>query len=606
MALQIPTVNLKADGALIEPTAKFQTVHSDFDMSVLATKSLAGILGVIDDFKVRKDTTTANEARIELSQLNATAQTEFDTYEHNPDDSTFDKVTNDVNAKRDKILEKYNIDGLDWRVRSRFYDDYKKDVGTFNANIQSDIYVKRYKADIRTITSQLSYALNEAQVHYNNPEKLKEISVQIKEGVEARGKLEGWDPDTLKYNLLNANSTKLLGMGLTANEKGDYEVLNNIVKNEEPNMLGEHWRQLNALKHRHDAELSVKRANIDPVTGLYATVDHLNKSVTHEQILDYSRTYGMSEDEARRAIYATNFSTAYDMHEQQKRKNNVDYAPVEQSLAMLKEFKDHPEVQKQTNPRDQLNAAICVAHNIPTDGHAENVDPKVFQSVTTLTNAALSYPDIDRLILRVTTGVDFADNPTYNKENNEYVDANIQSIAELDLDSLKTMFIQKRFSTKSINYTYSAIAAFKNKQVAAKERSEFTQCVDTWTSAMPNYKPNKGEYGMLLPDVAKDQTRVSQREVGNYAHKVFMDTLVGLLADKKNKFSLAQALHSLRNSGELLIDKDGNPTQLLKDAIEKTQQAVINKFNFHGDYKEAQASKKPILVGIPPYMAGYL
>lgn len=579
MDLKLPTVDIKTDVTIPKQNAQIQTVHTNYDPSVMATASLAGIVRVLDDFKVRHDASIANDARLELSKLTATELTDFQVNNNNPQDGDLEKAVTTLQEKQDKVINKYGISDLDWRVRSRFYDDVKTDNNQFASNVASDMIKKDFDVKAKLYNTQKAMAINNAQIYYNNPDAVAKYTKLVQEAVDATATLYDMTDEERQYEHLKGYSAVQLSVGWTAAKIGDYAVLGDIVINQRKNMLGEDWRKLAGMYYSHLADEAVKKSKIDPVFSIDLAVKKRMSAYPADYIESEAAKNGVSVEVQTARLEAQEYRRAMDQVAQENRESDVKYQPVARAIKWLKLYKDRDSVRNAVTIDEKLQAAIGehFGVNLTDTAHPDyqNAGVKEAQAAFAQVQEYDGYRDI----------VDQSFYGSYLPKDDAYQASILKTFnSKIDVfcDMTNPQFEARLrgemgANQETLNKAYIARNEHRAKRQLKQDKDDINRIVNTYMLSNSNgtYNASKGKFDLVIPnEIKKAMNTLGESKVNTKADKLFKNNLISSLMEVTGSDNLTAALQSLRTSPELLMDKDGNLKPHVVECIDLTKEQL--------------------------------
>lgn len=601
MELQIPTVKIDAEMKAPTNTAQIQTVHSNYDESVMATESLAALVGVANDFKVSHDAAIANEARLEISTLNATELADFQVNNNNPQDGDLNKAKESLAAKQQKILDKYGVDDLDLRVRNRFNADLKTDNAQFESSVASSIIEKRYKADMRLIDTQISSNINEAQMYYNDPKAVEKSTRLALEAMEVKGKMEGWTDEEFEFKRLKIHSSVQLTVGLTAAKKGNFALVEQIVNGQHKNMIDEDWRKLASIWKTHQAEMAVKKANIDPVLSFSLALEKRMSVYTDDYIQSEADKRGFTFDQMKMVLRNKNANELHEEIQQRNHESKVAYQPVAEATKLFELFKDHPSVKQAVTMDDKLIALFGVVNGVPDLAQQEHPDLKkeaVKNAMSSFHNVT-NYKGYEKLLEEAVYGNVVLDNDAHQTELLKNFRANIDSFVDFDNESLTAKFRgEMGASIRTLNTMIEELSTHKAKKLSAEDKKNADALLNFYLGSNDTgtFNHSKGDYSLIIPESMKkpmEKKTVPTSKVNNFANATFKKMVFSTLMQKLKTDNLAPVITALKHGSDLIMDKDGNLQPEILECVKLTKERTALEFGFTTDKTTPNMSLKP-------------
>lgn len=601
MDLLIPTVKIDAEMKAPTNSAQIQTVSSNYDETVMATKTLSGIVAAIDDFIVAHDATIASEARREISNLNAAEYANFQVNNNNPKDGDLDDAVESLSNKQQKILDKYGIDDLDLRVKTRFKEDVNNDNAHFKSNVAASMIEKRYKAAMRLHESEIAYNVNAAQMSYNNPDAVAKSTALAMEALDAKGKMEGWTNEEFEYQRLKTNSAIQLTVGLTAAKKGNFALVEQIVNSQHKNMIDEDWRKLAGIWKTHQADMAVKNSKIDPVLSFSLALEKRMGVYSDDYIQSEADKRGFTFDQMKMALRNKNANELHEEIQQRNHESKVAYQPVAEATKLFELFKDHPSVKSAVTMEDKLIALFGVVNGVPDLAQQENPDLQI-ESVRNAMNSfhnVTNYKGYDKLLEEVVYGNYVLDNDAHQAEILKSFRANIDSYANFDNETLTAVFRgEQGASLQTLNKMVEELSAYKTKQLSAKDKQIADALLNFYLASnnTGTFKHSKGNYSLIIPDSMKqsmEKRKVNVTKVNNFANATFKKLVFSTLMQKLNADGLAPVINALQKGGDLIMDKDGNLQPDIVECVKLTKERTALEFGFTTDKTTPNMSLKP-------------
>ena len=598
MELQIPTVKIDAEMKAPTNTAQIQTVHSNYDESVMATKSLAALVGAVNDFKVAHDATIANEARLEISTLNATELTDFQVNNNNPEDGDLDKAKESLAAKQQKILDKYGIDDLDLRVRNRFNADLKGDNARFESNVASSMIEKRYKANLRLYNTQISSNINEAQMYYNNPKAIEKSTRLAMEALEAKGKMEGWTDEEFEYQRLKIHSAIQLTVGLTAAKKGNYALVEQIVNTQHKNMIDDEWRKLASMYYSHLADEAVKKSKIDPVFSIDLAVKERMAAYPADYIASEAAKNGVSVEVQTARLEAQEYRRAMDQVAQQNRESDVKYQPVARAIKWLKLYKDRDSVKNAVTIDEKIQAAIGEHFGInSTDTEHPDYQNAGVQEALAAFKQVQDYDGYRDIVDQSFYGSYLPKDDAHQASVLKTFNDNIDPFCDMTNSQFEARLRgEMGANQETLNKAYVARNEHRAKRQLKRDKDDINRMVNTYLLSNSNgtYDASTGKYDLLIPnEIKKAMKTLGESKVNTKADKLFKNNLISSLMEVTGSDNLTTALQSLRTSPELLMDKDGNLKPYVVECIDLTKEQLSLEFGIAIKNGETPLQLKP-------------
>lgn len=601
MELQIPTVKIDAEMKAPTNTAQIQTVHSNYDESVMATKSLAALVGAVNDFKVAHDAAIANEARLEISTLNATELTDFQVNNNNPEDGDLNKAKESLAVKQQKILDKYGIDDLDLRVRNRFNADLKTDNAQFESNVASSIIEKRYKADMRLIDSQMASNINEAQMYYNDPKAVEKSTQLALEAMEVKGKMEGWTDEEFEFQRLKVHSAVQLTVGLTAAKKGNFALVEQIVNTQHKNMVDKEWRKLASILKTHQAEMAVKKANIDPVLSFSLALEKRMSVYTDDYIQSEADKRGFTFDQMKMVLRNKNANELHEEIQQRNHESKVAYQPVAEATKLFELFKDHPSVKQAVTMDDKLIALFGVVNGVPDLAQQEHPDLKkeaVMNAMSSFHNVT-NYKGYEELLEESVYGNVVLDNDAHQGELLKSFRKDIDSFVGMDNETLVAVFRgEKGASLQTLNQIKEELNTRRAERLSSEDKKNADALINHYLATNDTGKFNHamGDYSLIIPDQMREpmkKKKVNVSKVNNFANATFKKAVINTLMQKTGSNNLVGVINALQKGSDLLMDKDGNLQPDIMECVKFTKERTALEFGFTTDTTTPNYSLKP-------------
>lgn len=601
MDLRLPTVEIKSDVVVPKQNAQIQTVHSNYDESVMATESLAALVGVANDFKVSHDAAIANEARLEISTLNATELTDFQVNNNNPEDGDLNKAKESLAAKQQKILDKYGIDDLDLRVRNRFNADLKTDNAQFESSVASSIIEKRYKADMRLIDAQMASNINEAQMYYNDPKAVERSTRLALEAMEVKGKMEGWTDEEFKYQHLKVHSAVQLTVGLTAAKKGNFALVEQIVNGQHKNMIDEEWRKLASILKTHQAEMAVKKANIDPVLSFSLALEKRMSVYTDDYIQSEADKRGFSFDQMKMVLRNKNANELHEEIQQRNHESKVAYQPVAEATKLFELFKDHPNVKQAVTMDDKLIALFGVVNGVPDLAQQEHPDLKkeaVMNAMSSFHNVT-NYKDYEKLLEESVYGNVVLDNDAHQGELYKKFEKDIDSFVDMDNETFVAKFRgEMGASLGTLNKAKAKLNAYRAERLLSEDKKNADALMNHYlaTNNTGTFNHAMGDYSLIIPDQMREpmkKKKVNVSKVNNFANATFKKAVINTLMQKTGSNNLVGVINALQKGSDLLMDKDGNLQPDIMECVKFTKERTALEFGFTTDTTTPNYLLKP-------------
>lgn len=598
MDLRLPTVQIKTDVTVPKQNAQIQTVHSNYDESVMATESLAALVGVANDFKVSHDAAIANEARLEISTLNATELTDFQVNNNNPEDGDLNKAKESLAAKQQKILDKYGIDDLDLRVRNRFNADLKTDNAQFESSVASSIIEKRYKADMRLINTQISSNINEAQMYYNDPKAVEKSTRLALEAMEVKGKMEGWTDEEFEYQRLKIHSAVQLTVGLTAAKKGNYALVEQIVNTQHKNMIDDEWRKLAGMYYSHLADESVKKSKIDPVFAIDLAVKKRMAAYPADYIASEAAKNGVSVEVQTARLEAQEYRRAMDQVAQKNRESDVKYQPVARAIKWLKLYKDRDSVKNAVTIDEKIQAAIGEHFGInSTDTEHPDYQNAGVQEALAAFAQVQEYDGYRDIIDQSFYGSYLPKDDAYQASVLKTFNDNIDPFCDMTNSQFEARLRgEMGANQETLNKAYVARNEHRAKRQLKRDKDDINRMVNTYLLSNSNgtYDASKGKFDLVIPnEIKKAIDTLGKSKVNTKADMLFKNNLISTLMDVTGSDNLTTALQSLRTSPDLLMDKDGNLKPYVVECIDLTKEQLSLEFGIAIKNGETPLQLKP-------------
>lgn len=579
MDLRLPTVQIKTDVTVPKQNAQIQTVHSNYDESVMATESLAALVGVANDFKVSHDAAIANEARLEISTLNATELTDFQVNNNNPELGDLDKAKESLATKQQKIIDKYGIDDLDLRVRNRFNADLKTDNAQFESSVASSMIEKQYKAKMRLIGTQISSNINEAQMYYNDPKAVEKSTRLALEALELKGKMEGWTDEEFEFERLKIHSSVQLTVGWTAAKMGDYSLLGQIVKTQHKHMIDEDWRKLASMYYSHLADEAVKKSKIDPVFSIDLAVKERMAAYPADYIASEAAKNGVSVEVQTARLEAQEYRRAMDQVAQENRESDVKYQPVARAIKWLKLYKDRDSVKNAVTIDEKIQAAIGEHFGVNSTDTAhpdyQNAGVKEAQAAFAQVQEYDGYRDI---VDQSFYGSYLPKDDAYQASVLKTFNNNIDAFCDMTNPQFEARLRgEMGANQETLNKAYIARNEHRAKRQLKQDKDDINRIVNTYMLSNSNgtYNASTGKYDLLIPnEIKKAMKTLGESKVNTKADKLFKNNLISSLMEVTGSDNLTTALQSLRTSPELLMDKDGNLKPHVVECIDLTKEQL--------------------------------
>lgn len=600
MDLRLPTVQIKSDVTTPTQNAQIQTVHSNYDESVMATESLAALVGVANDFKVSHDATIANEARLEISTLNATELTDFQVNNNNPQDGDLNKAKESLAAKQQKILDKYGIDDLDLRVRNRFNADLKTDNAQFESSVASSIIEKRYKADMRLIDTQISSNINEAQMYYNDPKAVEKSTRLALEAMELKGKMEGWTEEEFEFERLKIHSAVQLTVGLTAAKKGNFALVEQIVNTQHKNMIDDEWRKLAGVLKTHQAEMAVKKANIDPVLSFSLALEKRMSVYTDDYIQSEADKRGFTFDQMKMVLRNKNANELHEEIRQRNHESKVAYQPVAEATKLFELFKDHPSVKQAVTMDDKLIALFGVVNGVPDLAQQENPDlqKEAVKNAMSSYHNVTNYKGYESLLEESVYGNVVLDNDAHQGELLKSFRKDIDSFVDMDNETLVAVWRgEKGASLQTLNQIKEELNTRKAERMASEDKKQANALINHYlaTNDTGTFNNAMGDYSLIIPDQMKEpmkKKKVNVNKVNTFADSTFKKAVFSTLMQKTGSDSLVGVIKALQKGGNLLLDEDGNLQPDIMECVKFTRERTALEFGFTTDKTTPNLSLK--------------
>lgn len=604
MNLLIPTVNIDAEMKAPTNSAQIQSVQSNYDETILATKTMSGILAAVDDFNVAHDATIASEARREISTLNATEFADFQVNNNNPKDGDLEKVKESLATKQQKILDKYGIDDLDSRIRTRFDEDISNDNARFESNVASSMIEKRYKATMRLHESEISYNVNEAQMYYNNPDAIAKSTALAMEALDAKGKMEGWTDEEFKYQRLKLHSSIQLTVGWTAAKKGDYAILKQIVDTQHKNMIDEDWRKLAGLWKSHQSDMALKASKIDPVLSYSLAVKKKMSVYTDDYIQAEADANGFTFDQAKMAIETRVADQVMAEIKQRNLESQLSYQPIARASQLLETFKNHPSVQNAVTLEDKIMNVYGLVNGIQNLADQENPDRKI-QAVNAAMSAydnVVSYQGYGKLLEEVTYGNKVLDNDPVQAELYKKFEKDIDAFVGMTNEQFVAKFRgEMGASLGTLNKAKARLDAYRAEKLAIEDKQQVDSLLNFYlaSNSTGTFKHSVGNYSLVIPtdlQKAMEKKAVSKTKVNSRANHLFKTGLFSLLMQKTGSDNLVNALHALQRGSDLIMDSDGNLLPEVVELVNQTKKQVGLEFGYlvkDNEPKQLKPSEMP-------------
>lgn len=597
MNLKLPTVEIKTDITTPTQNAQIQTVHSNYDESVMATESLAALVGVANDFKVSHDASIANEARLEISTLNATELADFQVNNNNPQDGDLNKAKESLAAKQQKILDKYGVDDLDLRVRNRFNADLKTDNAQFESSVASSIIEKRYKADMRLIDTQISSNINEAQMYYNDPKAVEKSTRLALEAMEVKGKMEGWTDEEFEFQRLKIHSSVQLTVGLTAAKKGNFALVEQIVNGQHKNMIDEDWRQLKALELSHKADMAVKASKIDPVLAMDLAVEERMKAYTPEYIESEAKLQGTTPEVVRARLLSREYDRQLSINQQQLLESDAKFKPVADVKQYLTMFKDRPSVQQAVTLEDKIEAAIGEFYGVNiTNNPNPDYQNQAVQDVVTKFTHVLNYPKYKEILEPYAFGSTSVRNDAYQRQLLKDFRSDIDAYANMTKSqAMARLQGELGANPETLNTAMVELDAYKAKRTYDKDKREVYRYINTYLTIRDKseYNIDKGKYDLLIPNELKPALKsLGESKVNREADSIFKNALTDALMQQLGSKDLVAVKHALQQGSDLLYDSKGNLKPHVVECINFTHERLSLKY---GIALKKNSSAAPLL-----------
>lgn len=604
MNLLIPTVKIDAEMKAPTNSAQIQSVQSNYDETILATKTMSGILAAVDDFNVAHDATIASEARREISTLNATEFADFQVNNNNPKDGDLDKVKESLATKQQKILDKYGIDDLDLRVKTRFNEDVSNDNARFVSNVASSMIEKQYKATMRLHESEISYNVNEAQMYYNNPDAIAKSTALAMEALDAKGKMEGWTDEEFKYQRLKLHSSIQLTVGWTAAKKGDYAILKQIVDTQHKNMIDEDWRKLAGLWKSHQSDMALKASKIDPVLSYSLAVKKKMSVYTDDYIQAEADANGLTFDQAKMAIETRVADQVMAEIKQRNLESQLSYQPIARASRLLETFRNHPSVQNAVTLEDKIMNVYGLVNGIQNLADQENPDRKI-QAVNAAMSAydnVVSYQGYGKLLEEVAYGNKVLDNDPVQAELYKKFEKDIDAFVGMTNEQFVAKFRgEMGASLSTLNKAKARLDAYRAEKLAVEDKRQVNSLLNFYlaSNSTGTFKHSVGNYSLVIPtdlQKAMEKKAVSKAKVNSRADHLFKTGLFSLLMQKTGSDNLVNALHALQRGSDLIMDSDGNLLPEVVELVNQTKKQLGLEFGYltkDNEPKQLKPSEMP-------------
>lgn len=586
MNLLIPTVKIDAEMKAPTNSAQIQSVHSNYDETILATKTMSGILAAVDDFNVAYDATIASEARREISTLNATEFADFQVNNNNPKDGDLEKAVETLNTKQQKILDKYGIDDLDSRVRTRFDENISNDNARFASNVAASMIEKQYKARMRLHESEIAYNINEAQMSYNNPDAIAKSTALAMEALEAKGKMEGWTDEEFKYQRLKLHSAVQLTVGWTAAKKGDYSIVKRIVDTQHTNMIDDDWRKLAGLWKSYQSDMALKSSKIDPVLSYSLAVKKKMSVYTDDYIQSEADANGFTFDQMKMVLETRVSDEVMAEIKQRNLESELSYQPIAKASRLIESFKNHPSVQRAVTLNDKLIAVFGLVNGIQDLAEQENPD-RTNQAVNAAMKAydnVVSYKGYAKLLEEVAYGNKVLDNDPVQAELYKKFEKDIDAFAGMTNEQFVAKFRgEMGASLGTLNKAKARLDAYRSEKLIVADKQNADSLLNFYlnSNSTGTFKHSVGNYSLIIPtelQKAMDKKAVSKSKVNNRANQLFKNGLFSLMMQKTGSDNLAAAIHSLERGSDLIMDKDGNLLPEVVELVNQTKKQVGLEF----------------------------
>ena len=597
MDLKLPTVDIKTDVTTPKQNAQIQTVHTNYDPSVMATASLAGIVKVLDDFKVRHDASVANDARLELSELTANELTNFQVNNLNPKDEDLGIAVSTLREKQDKVINKYGISDLDWRVRSRFYDDLNADNSRFKSNVASDMIKKDFDVKAKLYNTQNAMAINNAQIYYNDPDAVAKYTKIAQEAVDAKATLYDMTDEERDLERLKSYSKIQLTVAMTAAKMGDHGIVTNIANTQHPNMIDDDWRKVKALELSHKADMAVKASKIDPVLAMDLAVEERMKAYTPEYIESEAKLQGTTPEVVRARLMSREYDQQLAINQQQLLESDVNFKPVADVKQWLIAFKDRPSVQQAVTLEDKIEAVIGEFYgvNITNNPNPDYHDKAVNDVVTKYTHV-LKHPKYKEILEPYAFGSTSVRNDAYQRQLLKDFRGNIDAYANMTKSqAVAKLQGELGANPETLNTAMVELDAHKSKRMYDEDKREVYRYINTYLTIRDKseYNVDKGKYNLLIPNELKPALEsLGESKVNREADSIFKNALVDALMQQLGSKDLVAVKHALQQSSDLLYDSEGNLKPYVVECINFTHERLSLKY---GIALKKNSSAAPLL-----------